>query len=59
MKTLESLQKYLPATGRVVVARELTKLHEEVVTGTAEYVFDYFCAYPDHVRGEFVVLVQN
>ncbi len=58
MKALESLQKTLPPTSTVVIAREITKMHEEVVSGTAEYVFDYFTAYPDHVRGEFVVLVK-
>jgi len=58
MKTLESLQKTLLPTSTVVIGRELTKMHEEVVLGTAEYVFDYFTAYPDRVRGEFVVMVE-
>jgi 16S rRNA (cytidine1402-2'-O)-methyltransferase len=58
MKTLESLTSYVPATGTVVIAREITKMHEEVVSGNAEYVFEYFKANPDHVRGEFVVLVS-
>ncbi len=57
MKTLESLKNILPTTAKVVIARELTKMHEEVVSGTAEYVFDYFTTYFDHVRGEFVVIV--
>lgn len=58
MKTLESLKTTLPAETKVLVAREITKLYEEVVSGNAEYVFDYFTTYPDKVRGEYVVLVD-
>jgi 16S rRNA (cytidine1402-2'-O)-methyltransferase len=57
MKTLESLASLNAPTLRVVIAREITKLHEEVVSGTAEEVLTYFMKYPDHVRGEFVVFV--
>lgn len=70
MKTLESLKGYLgtdklprvplgsPGGSRVIVARELTKMFEEVVTGTPEEVLQYFTDNPSHVRGEFVVLVS-
>jgi 16S rRNA (cytidine1402-2'-O)-methyltransferase len=58
MKTLESLTKIPRATlGKVTIFRELTKMHEEVVKGTAEEVLQYFVDHPDHVRGEFVVMV--
>ncbi len=57
MKTLEALTAHLPVTATVVIARELTKMHEEVVTGTPEVVRAYFVEHPDHVRGEFVVIV--
>ncbi len=42
---------------RVVVARELTKMHEEVISGTAAEVQAHFAERPDTVRGEFVVIV--
>ncbi|MEI7480377.1 MAG: SAM-dependent methyltransferase, partial [bacterium] len=58
MKTLESLKEFLPKTKRVVVARELTKMFEQVVRGTAEEVLKYFEDNKDKVRGEFVVLVS-
>jgi 16S rRNA (cytidine1402-2'-O)-methyltransferase len=60
MKTLESLAS-LPAAAslRVVIARELTKLHEEVVSGTPEEVYAYFTDNSDRVRGEFVVFVYR
>ncbi len=57
MKALESLTKNLTIDRKIVVARELTKMFEEVVTGSPEEVLQYFTDHPDHVRGEFVVLV--
>ena len=62
MKTLESLKSMGDGNSTVdctiTVARELTKIHEEVVKGTPEEVFEYFTENPDHVRGEFVVIVE-
>ncbi|MEI6420526.1 MAG: 16S rRNA (cytidine(1402)-2'-O)-methyltransferase [bacterium] len=58
MKTLESLKEFLPVNKRVVVARELTKMFEQVVRGSAEEVLKYFEDNKDKVRGEFVVLVS-
>jgi len=57
-KTLSSLVKFLPETAKVTVARELTKLHEEIVQGEPFVVETYFQEHPDHVKGEFVVLVS-
>ena len=41
----------------VVIARELTKVHEELVSGTVEHLQAHFEAHPDAIRGEFVVIV--
>lgn len=41
----------------ITVARELTKIHEELVRGSAAEVLAYFTEHPNHVRGEFVVLI--
>src|SRR3989338_337861 len=61
MKALESLKPHLearPPSGRkIVVARELTKVFEEVFAGTPEEAKSYFDKNPDKVRGEFLVLV--
>ena len=43
---------------RITVARELTKMHEEVISGTSEELRAYFIVHPDHVRGEFVVIIE-
>lgn len=56
---IEKLLKELEAlnVSRVTIARELTKVHEEIVAGTVAEVRAHFAAHPDAVRGEFVVIV--
>lgn len=56
-KTMESLVTFLGEGRQVVIARELTKLHEEVMRGTAQEIKKYFEMNKDHLRGEFVVIV--
>ena len=58
MKALQSLAETLQTERTVVVLRELTKIHESVVRGSAEEVFEYFTKHPQHVRGEFMVCVS-
>jgi len=57
LKTLESLEKHSPLK-KVIIARELTKVFEQVISGTATELIKYFEANPDKVRGEFVVIVN-
>jgi len=40
-----------------MIARELTKIYEEVVSGTPDELLEFFKSNPDKVRGEFVVIV--
>lgn len=56
-KTLERLAEVLEPRRQVVVARELTKIFEQVVSGSPSYVSQYFLDNQDKVRGEFVVIV--
>jgi 16S rRNA (cytidine1402-2'-O)-methyltransferase len=56
-KTLASLQEVVPQH-TVTITRELTKIFEEVLTGTPAYLIEYFKQHPDKVRGEFVVIVR-
>ena len=56
MKTLESLQSK-GLEKRVTVCRELTKIFEEVVSGTITEVRDYFSNNEEKIRGEFVVII--
>lgn len=56
---IEKLLEELKAIGasHVVIARELTKVHEELISGSVEDIEAHFKAHPDAIRGEFVVLV--
>ncbi len=56
---LASLKEKLPSGRRIGVFRELTKMHEESVIGSAEEVLLYFTARPGQVRGEFVVIIEG
>ena len=57
LKALQSLTEVLPAGRRVVVCRELTKIYEEAVSGSAKEVQAEFLTHPGRARGEFVVIV--
>ena len=58
-KALASLAEILPEDRKVMVAREITKLHESFIEGTPEEVATYFTTHPTEVRGEFVVIVTT
>lgn len=57
-KALASLAEFLPEERVVTIARELTKMHESLIQGTAKEVATYFSEHQDEVRGEFVVIVS-
>ena len=42
---------------RAAVARELTKLHEEIVSGTISTLIDHFSS--ANLRGEFVLIIDR
>lgn len=57
-RILKLLQELEPLeVSRVIVARELTKVHEEIVSGSVAEVQMHFNSHPDTIRGEFVVIV--
>lgn len=56
LKTLEELREVF-GERRVAVARELTKLHEEVFRGTLSAALEHFRANPP--RGEFTLVVEG
>ncbi len=55
LKTLDALRD---CERSIVIGRELTKLHEEFLRGTAEELYNDLSS-RDQVRGEFVVIVHN
>ena len=58
VKALEALAGRLPESRRIGVYRELTKLHEEALVGSASEVLARTQADSNKQRGEFVVIVE-
>ena len=56
LKTLESLTKFCPDK-KICIARELTKIYEELKTGSPAEILEYFNKNPDKQKGEFTVIV--
>jgi 16S rRNA (cytidine1402-2'-O)-methyltransferase len=59
LKTLKALADILPPGRRVGVFRELTKMYEEAIVGSAAEVLARLEAAPEKQRGEFVVVVEG
>lgn len=58
VKNLKLLQELMPEA-RVILGRELTKMHEEVVRGSVNDVIEYFENNTDKIKGEFVIIVYK
>ncbi|OGC86875.1 16S rRNA (cytidine(1402)-2'-O)-methyltransferase [Candidatus Adlerbacteria bacterium RIFCSPHIGHO2_02_FULL_54_18] len=58
MKALEALTKAAPSR-RIGLYRELTKIYEEALIGTAEELYARLEQDPQKQRGEFVVIVES
>lgn len=56
LKLLKELEAF--EVSRVTIVRELTKIHEEVMSGTPDGLLAHFTKHPGTVRGEFVVIIQ-
>ena len=56
IKTLESLKSI---NKRITLARELTKIYEEVIQGSAEEIIEILNKTPEKQKGEFVVIVSK
>jgi 16S rRNA (cytidine1402-2'-O)-methyltransferase len=57
LETLQDVEAVFPTESRVVVARELTKMHEEFLRGTASEVRGELAG-RDRVRGEITLLIE-
>lgn len=56
-KLLDEVQVYLGEDRMISVSRELTKIHEETVNGTARELLDHFSS--AKVKGEIVVVISG
>jgi 16S rRNA (cytidine1402-2'-O)-methyltransferase len=59
VKALEQIIEFISTDRLVMVGREISKLHEQMVRGTATEVLAYFVAHPDKVRGEIVIVIAG
>ncbi len=57
IKTLGSFVEYFGGDRQISVSRELSKLHEETIRGTAEEVLQHFESKPP--KGEIVIIVEG
>lgn len=58
MGTLESICEIM-SERNITVAKEITKIHEEIITKTAKEMKAYFENNPQKLRGEFVVIIEK
>jgi 16S rRNA (cytidine1402-2'-O)-methyltransferase len=58
LKTLETVAKSYPGA-TVYIGRELTKMHEELLVGTAEEHLQLLTDTPVKQKGEFVIIVDT
>ncbi len=59
IECLEDVLSVLGGERQVCLARELTKLHEQAVTGNAQQLLEWLAADANRRRGEFVVLLTG
>ena len=57
LKTLANFAEYFGNERRLSVSREITKMHEETIRGTAEEVLQHYTDHP--AKGEIVVVVEG
>lgn len=57
-KCIYQAQEFFPEK-KICVARELSKIYEEFLFGTAEEILSIFKSFPEKKKGEFVVLVEG
>jgi len=55
VKTLDNLAEVFGRNYKIVVCRELTKVYEEIFTGTVENVLEHFKG--ERQKGEFVLII--
>lgn len=57
LKTLNDLIAFFGKDRQGSVSRELTKIHEETVNGSLEYLYKYYNK--GKVKGEFVIIIEG
>jgi len=58
-KALAQIIEFIGPDRPIMVARELSKMHEQMVRGSASEVLTYFDQNPDKIRGEIVIVIAG
>ncbi len=59
IKTLKMMQELgFAENQKIVIARELTKMFEQILSNNISGIIEYFEQNPDKIKGEFVVVVE-
>lgn len=58
LETIKELSEEFEQNKTIVIAREITKIFEQIVSGEIDEVIKYFEDNSDKVKGEFVVMVN-
>jgi len=57
LKTTKLIKDIYGSKSNVCLAKEISKIHETIITGDIDKIIHYLEKSPDHQKGEFVVLV--
>ena len=57
LKTITLIKEIYDPKGNVCLAKEISKIHETIITGDIDEIIHYLEESSDHQKGEFVVLV--
>ncbi len=58
LASLNDISEIFPER-KVAVAKELTKMHEEIISGKAADIIEFFKNNPQKVKGEFVLIIEK
>ena len=58
VETLKDCAELFNDSRRLCIAREISKLHEDIRQGSAKELLDWLQAHPEKQKGEFVLLVE-
>jgi len=57
LKTTSLIKEIFGSKRNVCLAKEISKIHETIITGDIDKIIHYLEESPDHQKGEFVVLI--
>jgi len=57
LKTTKLIKEIFGSKRNVCLAKEISKIHETIITGDIDEIIHYLEKSPDHQKGEFVVLI--